>query len=195
MPWIPFYADESDFRPIIDRLNADAELAIILPAGRGHWIARAQVTELPDGKYTLWHIPGGSLPLLSRTAAGKATMIPDPFAGWTEQRRGADTAIPYFGSIPNVFELRKATRGWEFANSVGLSSIGWIGNHFKSLGLGARRATELWWRRMQWWVKQAAVGKIPRWDSAKPPEAEIWVFPGAARRIQAGEPRDANTHL
>ena len=195
MPWIPFYADESDFRPIIDRLNADAELAIILRAGRGQWIARAQVTELPDDKYILWHIPGGPLPLLSSTAAEDGAIIPDPFTGWKEQRRGADASVPYFGSIPNVFELRKAVRGSEFRNSVGLSSFGWLGNRYRSIGMGAQRATELWWRRTQRWVRQAAIRKIPRWDAPRPPEAEIWVFPEAYRRIQAGEPRDANSHL
>ncbi len=195
MSWIPFYADESDFRPIIDRLSADSELAIILPAGPGRWIARAQVAELPDGKYILWHIPAGSLPLLSNTSAEEDAMIPDPFAGWTERRRGLDASIPFFGSIPNVFELRKTTRGSEFPDSIGLSSLGWIGNHFKSLGLGAAKTTVLWWRRTQRWVKQAAVRQIPRWDAAIPIEAEIWVFPGAYKTIQAGAPRDANSHL
>ncbi len=195
MPWIPFYADESDFRPIIDRLNADADLAIILPAGRGRWSARAQVAELPDGKYLLWHIPAGSLPLLSNTSAKDDASIPDPFAGWTEQRRGTDASVPYFGNVPNVLELRKATRGWEFPDSIGLSSLAWIGNHFKSIGLGAARATELWWRGTQRWVKQTSIRKIPRWNAASTPEPEIWVFPGAYRTIQAGGPRDANSHL
>ncbi len=195
MPWIPFYADESDFRPVIDRLNADAELAIILPAGHGQWIARAQVAELPDGKYLLWHIPAGSLPLLSNRSVRDDAIVTDPFAGWTEQRRGLDASTPFFGSIPNVFELRKATRGLEFPNSIGLSSLGWIGNHFKSIGLGAARATELWWRRTQRWVKQTSMRKIPRWDAAIPLEPEIWALPGAYSAIQAGAPRDANSHL
>ncbi len=195
MPWIPFYADESDFRPIIDRLNSDPALAIILPAGRGRWISKSQVAELPDGKYILWHIPGGSLPLLSATSAEPDSMIADPFAGWTEKRTGLVTSVPYFGNIPNVFELCKATRGAEFPNSIGLSSFGWLGNRFRSIGLGAASATGLWWRRTQRWVKQAAVAKMPRWDSAEPPEPEIWAFPAAFRRIQAGAPRDANSHL
>lgn len=195
MSWIPFYADESDFRPIIDRLNADAELAIILPAGRGRWIARARVAELPDGKYILWHIPGGSLPLLSNKSAEDDAMIPDPFVGWTEQRRGLDASAPYFGNVPNVFDLHKATRGVEFANSIGLSSFGWIGNRYRSLGMQASSATERWWRRTQRWLKQAAVQKIPRWDSPTPPEPEIWALPAASKRIQAGAPRDANSHL
>ncbi len=195
MPWIPFYADESDFRPILDRLNADTELAIILPAGRAKWIARAQVADLPDGKYVLWHVPGGSLPLISNASDKDSAMIVDPFAGWTEKHRGMDASIPWFGNIPNIFELRKETRGREFADSIGLSSIGWIGNRYKSLGSGAPRATELWWHRTQRWVKQAAIQKIPRWDAVPPIEAEIWAFPAAYRRIQAGAPRDANSHL
>ena len=195
MPWIPFYADESDFRPIIDRLNADAELAVILPAGRGRWIARAQVAELPDGKYLLWHIPGGPLPLLSNASAQDDAVIKDPFAGWTEQRRGLDASVPYFGSIPGVFELCKATRGREFPNSIGLSCLGWLGNRYISLGLGASKATELWWRRTQHWVNQAAVQKIARWEAAPPLKPEIWAFPAAYSSIQAGAPRDANSHL
>ncbi len=195
MSWIPFYADEADFRPIIERLNADAEVAILWPAGRGRWIARAQVAELPDGKYILWHIPGGPLPLLSNTAAQDDATIADPFAGWAEQRRGTDASVPYFGSIPNVFELRKATRGSESRGSIGLSSFGWLGNRYKSLGMGAARATALWSRRMQRWVQHAAVEKIPRWDSPGPPPAEIWALPAAYTRIRAGAARDANSHL
>ncbi len=195
MPWIPFYADESDFRPIIDRLSSDPELAIILPASRGRWIGRAQVADLPDGKYLLWHIPGGPLPLLSDKSAEEAAWIKDPFAGWTEQRRGLDASVPFFGSIPNVFELCKATRGSEFPNSIGLSSFGWLGNRYRSLGLGASSATQHWWQRTQRWVKQAAVRKIPRWDYPKPPPVEIWAFPAAYKIIQAGAPRDANSHL
>ncbi len=195
MAWIPFYADESDFQPILERLNADAELAIILPAGRGRWIARADVAELPDGKYILWHIPGGSLPLLSSASAKDDAVISDPFAGWKEQRRGADASVPFFGSIPSIFVLCKATRGQEFLSSIGLSSIGWMGNRYKTIGLAASRATELWWRRTQRWVKQAAVQKIPRWDALPPLTPEIWTFPAAYRRIQAGAPRDANSHL
>ncbi len=195
MPWIPFYADESDFQPILDRLNTDEELGFILPAGRGRWIARARVAELPDGKYLLWHIPGGPLPLLSSSSKTDAATITDPFAGWIERRQGTDTSIPYFGSIPNVFELRKAARGSEFPGSIGLSSFGWLGNHYRSLGIAASAATERWWRRMQRWVKQVAVQKIPRWDSPTPPAPEIWVFPGADTTIRAGAPRDANSHL
>lgn len=195
MSWIPFYADEGDFRPILERLNADEEIAIILRAGPRRWLARAQVPELPDGKYSLWHIPGGALPLLSTTSARADTTIANPFAGWTEQRMGTDDAIPYFGNIPNVFELRKSTGGSEFPDSIGLSSFGWLGNRYRSLGLGASAATERWWRQMQRWIKQAAVRKIPRWESPTPPAVEIWVFPSAYARIRSGSPRDANVHL
>ncbi len=195
MPWIPFYADESDFWGILDRLNSDPDLAIILAAGRGRWIAKAQLDDWPDGKYSLWHIPGGPLPLLPQRSGEAEAVIRDPFAGWKEQRSGLDATVPFFGSIPNVFELCKATRGVDFPHSIGLSSFGWLGNRYRSLGLGASKETELWWRRTQGWVKQAAVRKIPRWDIPKAPEPEIWAFPEAFRRIEAGTPRDANSHL
>ncbi len=195
MPWIPFYADEVDFQPILERLSADAEIAFILPHGRGKWIARERISELPDGAYCLWHIPGGPLPLLSNTSGSPSTMIPDPFAGWREQRRGMDASMPFFGSIPSIFQLHKSAHGVEFAGAIGLSSLGWLGNRYRSLGLGAQSATGLWWRRMQRWVKQAAVRKIPRWDGPQAPEPEIWALPSALARIEAGTARDANSHL
>ncbi len=195
MPWIPFHADEDDFRPILERLSADGEIAFILPNGRGKWIAAHQVPGLPDGVHCLWHIPGGPLPLLPRNPERTPASIPDPFAGWTEQRPGLDTSVPFFGSIPNIFHLTKAVRGVEFVGAIGLSSFGWIGSRYRSLGLGARSATQLWWRRMQRWVRQAAVDKIPRWDSPPAPPPEIWALPSAHHRIAAGAPRDANSHL
>ena len=57
---------------------------------------------MPDGKYILWHMPGGPLPLLSPDVQGGETSIDDPFSGWTELRPGADTRVPFFGSIPQI---------------------------------------------------------------------------------------------
>ncbi len=194
MSWIPFYADDADFQGIISRLNSDRDIAIILPAGHGKWMAKAQVADLLDGTYCVWHMPGGALPLLSKNPNAPSTNITDPFKGWTEQQRGLVESVPFFGDSPNVFHLQKSTRGVEFADAIGLSSLGWIGNRYKSLGLEAASATALWWRRMQRWVKQTSVRKLPRWDSPSPPEPEIWVFPSACRRIEAGAARDANPH-
>ena len=139
--------------------------------------------ELTDGKYYLWHIPSGSLPLLSARAFGENEIIKDPFAGWVERRAGADPSVPFFGSTPKIIELQKISKGVEFSDSIGLSSFGWIGNRYSVLGEEASRTTENWWRRMQWWVKKVAIEKIPRWDFIDGPKPEIWAFSSAYKRI------------
>ena len=190
MPWIPFYASDDDFRLILERLNSDPEIAIIVSAGEGRWLARRETPAMTDGKHVLWHIPGGPLPLLRADPFAEAGTVEDPFSGWKEQRPGADPSIPFFGSIPGIIELHKSVNGDVSSGALGLSSFGWLGNRYRVIGKGASPATQSWWRRMQSWVKQAATEKIPRGGHSNSPE--IWAFPAARAQIDAGVPRDSN---
>jgi hypothetical protein len=89
-----FFADENDRSLIVERLNADPEIAFIVPDGplspeeavanryaispdtrfdpfglrddgyRQEWKAVKTVHHLPDGRHSLWHLPAGPLPML-----------------------------------------------------------------------------------------------------------------------------------
>lgn len=100
MPWLPFYADEKDFHDILDRLNTDEEIAIIVANGKKCWIDKRGVETLTDGRYYLWHIPSGPLPLLFRKTGKIHTgRIDNPFEGWQERITGADSSIPFLAVI------------------------------------------------------------------------------------------------
>src|SRR5215510_14187999 len=129
MPAISFFADGRDVNILVDRLNADPEIAFVVPDGpldpekvyanrlralmgdsteatfygpigvvddgyRQRWKAVRTVEGLKDGNHSLWHIPAGPLPLL--TKSGPDMPISNPWAGWTERRPGADPTTPYF---------------------------------------------------------------------------------------------------
>lgn len=90
MPELSFFLDQHDLGLLLERLNADSEIAFIV-AGEGeayrprssnftvqftageltgmmehprHWKAVQTVDALADGLHSLWHIPAGPLPLI-----------------------------------------------------------------------------------------------------------------------------------
>jgi hypothetical protein len=134
-------------------------------------------------------VPAGRLPLV-RGGGIAAGVIDDPWAGWTDERTGADPALPYFGAgDPAILWWNVRTRGR--GGGLGLSSFEWIGNRYAVLGTPAPATTESWWKRLLRGVARDAV-KIPRngpWDGES---AEIWALPSALAAIRSGVPRDDN---
>jgi hypothetical protein len=204
------YADENDFRLIFQRLDSDPEVAIIVPNGTKKWIAKSQVGHLEDGRYYLWHVPSGKLPLYKEgkvdilgkrlrtllNVAGlplvEADWIEDPWAAWKGPCITTDPNVPFFGGIPGVIELKLQTKGIDFSNFIGLSAFGWIANRYRPVGKPAKKETENWWQRLRKWVAKVAVGKVPRIGPLDGPNPEIWAFPSAYSRIATGVPRDMN---
>ena len=188
MPSIQFYADKQDFEAIFQKLSGDPDIAVILPAGKKLWVMKRWIArplapgeDLADGRYCLWHVPGGALP-----------RIEDPFAGWTETRGGSDPRVPFFGSVPAIVELFVNRRSTEAPGGIGQSAFGWIGNRYRAIGHPASPATEKWWRQLRTWVGDTAAGKVTRWGNITGPDADIWAFPSAHEKILAGAHRDAN---
>lgn len=210
MPNCLFYADESDFKLILSKLNNDPEIAFIVSDGKRKWIAKNQVSHLDDGRYYLWHIPSGKLPLfkegkvdilgeslrkrmnISGRTSVEAGWVKNPFEGWTELCPCADSTIPFFGSTPKVVDIQIQTRGTETPESIGLSAFGWVGNRYKVIGRPAKKEMVNWWRRINRWVSKTAIEKIPRWGPIDGPNPEILAFPSAYRRIIDGIARDTN---
>ncbi|MCC7418729.1 MAG: hypothetical protein IT428_00470 [Planctomycetaceae bacterium] len=96
MPWLPLYADEDDFRDVLSWLNSDADIAFIVADGPQRWRAVARLEILTYGRYCLWHLPSGPLPLLGQGTI-EDSQVPDPWAGWQEVRTGAEPSDPYSG--------------------------------------------------------------------------------------------------
>ena len=189
-------------------LDADEEIAILRGDGPGRWIAQRQVPVLPDGKYALWHIPSGPLPLLHRK--GGDGLIENPWAGWREEMPGAEPSTSYFGAgHPRIFSLElyrtplgkggyydavgEDEKRWRVpaAQVIGMSCFGWIGNRYRDIGNGSEATTEKAWKSLRSRVSKFAK-KIPRWGPCDGAKGEIWAFPDALAKIGAGTPRAHN---
>jgi hypothetical protein len=88
MPSLDMYLDDVDAAQLLAIYNADPDIAFIVSAGTGKWIAQRELAVVTDRSHCLWHIPSGSLPLLS-AGDGPDGEVADPWLGWTELRAGA----------------------------------------------------------------------------------------------------------
>jgi hypothetical protein len=187
MPWLPFYAASEDFDLVAERLNASEDLAYLVSAGPGRWVAVKTIDMLRPGRHCLWHIGSGPLPLV-RGAEQDDLSIANPFEAWAEARAGADPTTPYFGAgHPGVFWLNlkaeeQSSRG---ESVIGLSSFEWIGNHYKIIGSAAQPKTEAAWKGLRHWIGKAGI-KVPRGGPAEVRPPEIWALQGAQRQFADG---------
>lgn len=210
MAWIPIYADEDDFIQIMEKLNADNEIAHIVSKGTRTWITCSALENITDGVHSLWHMPGGPLVLFEegktnilgnrfkRLFGVKGNMleaagwVKDPFKGWKGPQRADAEHLPFLGNSPNVIELRVQRKGKDSDNSIGVSGFGWIGNRHGSIGQPAAKSTMNWWRRLNSWVSKKSVSKIPSSGPLDGKETTVWTFPSAYGKIRNGMKRDLN---
>ena len=192
MPWLPLYLDEVDAADLLGLLNFDRDLAFIVSTGRGQWVARRAVDLAADGRHCLWHSPIGPLPLL-REVGRPDGVISDPWAGWIEERSGADPSQPYFGpGHPGIIWWNLRMRSRRIPGGLGLSSFEWVGNHFRLTGSPADPRTEAWWAHLRKEIRRRKARRIPRQGPPDGPGAEIWALPSAFAKIESGTPRDDN---
>ena len=188
MPWLPMYAVEQDLADLLSLLNLNDEIAFIVSSGSGAWQATTSISELIPGRYCLWHVPSGSLPLVRRDGSEPGT-IDDPFLGWEEERAGADPSTPFFGAgAPGIIWLNVRPTGARAPapeTVVGLSSFEWIGDHYKVLGFPARPETKAFWNALGRWIRKRAV-KIPRGGPVSTTPPEIWALPSAMQLFAGG---------
>jgi hypothetical protein len=164
---------------------------------RQRWKAVHKVASLVDGEHCLWHVPGGSLPLLAENNA--ETEITHPWSGWTEKRPGADPTVPYFGPGHHaVIRLSLATRHRPYTEEekislpvlnshwngetdlLVISDFQWIGDHYAP----PPSATLQWWERLRSWLDRSAV-------RISPPPQIIWAFPSTLEKLRSGMAYDA----
>lgn len=191
MPWIPFYADDSDFFGIIDYLNKDDDIAFIVGAGPTTWKAVSKVNYHYLHETTLlWHIPGGPLPLVKELQPNE--IIKDPFAGW-EDHDPQDMEFrktPYFGSSPVVIELYVNVEGKRNPEAIGISGFGWIGNRYSVIGSPAPAVTKAYWEKVRRWVSKNCTKKISRVGPLDSGTQEIFAFRSAYEKFLGGTERE-----
>lgn len=193
------YLEPSDLETLRVYLNDDDDLAWLVSAGApGHWKAVQRLASLEEGAYKLWHAKSGPLPLPARGVLLDAALVMDPYQGWEDTIRGANAAVPYFGSshwgvIDLELRIRGSTRpGRQTRTSIGLSTFQWIGNLERFIRGPATPETVRRWRELRKWVARMSV-KVALVENGNPKRTGF-AFPGAAQAIQAGVPRDANPH-
>lgn len=186
MSWIPLYIVRKDLERISDWLCAEDDIALITKIGNNHWKAIKDFSITEPGDYYLYHIPSGPLPLLDEKRRDDGNTISDPFNGWIGRSSGANEELPFFGSSDQaIFSLciKPNTR-----ETIGISSFGWIGNHFRIIGYPATDSSVKWWARLGRWVKKQAM-RVPRNSEEKP---EIYAFEHAHKAIKEGASHDTN---
>jgi hypothetical protein len=190
LPLIPLYLDKADLHKLSVWLNSEENIAVIQSIGEGRWKAFSEINLEATGKYCLFHTGAGPLPMLIDDDGVTArTLITDPFRGWNEARSGADTTVPYFGAgHPAIFWLNVRI---DPGATIQMSSFGWIGNHYSSLGSPAPKDAQNWWNRLRRWIKKEAV-QISRRGPLFEGTREVYAFGGAFYKISNGRERAAN---
>lgn len=185
---INLYVDEADVELLRERLNADAEIAFIIPEGPGRWRASWQVDDA-SGMTVLWHVPAGPLPLL--TPLGQDTLVEDPFAGWQEREQGFYEYLPYFGpSEPRTLLLTLVYPGWRGLprDWMPLSGVSWYG---RTAARSPHPSTRRWWQRFRSFIRShASLVTATNFESQT-----AWALPAAQRAIQAGTHADMRPFL
>ncbi len=191
MPSLAIYLDAVDARTLLAWLNAEREIAFVLSEG-GVLRTADTLARLAEGRHRLWHKPTGKLPLLEAKTPEQQAV-----SGWLSPTIGiwrTDRFDRLDESHPAVLTLDiQHQRRVAGEDVLGLSTIGWIGNRYASLGKPAMPETQRWWRRLQAWVKGHA-RRISRLGPLDVSEQNLWAwaFPSALGAITAGRPRALN---
>jgi hypothetical protein len=180
----------SDVGLVVGRFDEDPAIAWLVGEGQGRWRAVARLDRAPPGRTGLWHVPSGPLPLVGGTGLDSPDgQIPDPWAGWADPREEGNPGTPYFGpGHPGVYWLN--VRGMR-QGAIGMSTIEWIGNHYRIIGSPADPQTERHWKALRRWAGRVGT-KIPRTGPLNGPGQEIFAFPAALAAVRSGQNRAAN---
>lgn len=190
MPWIPMYLVPDDVPSLLALLDED--LALIVPDGARRWRATLDRAQMDASRTAFWHVPSGPLPLVRSQPNLPDREVSDPWAGWTEERTGADATTPYFGAgHPGVFWLNLGIRSNPAKYVCGLSSFEWIGNRYSIIGPPAPDVTVKRWNRLKRQIAKVAT-KIPRGGRTEPTPPEIWAFANADEALGSFGQADNN---
>lgn len=174
MPWIPFFADRKDAEILLKRLNADDEIAFVVPDSPK---AVSKIDRFEDGYYSLWHIPSCSLLHVGVEAEScQASAYP---------------TRPYFG-VGNSAEidLRLWLRHQPYSEAERKTLptlVSWWMQDFdllplSSFGRSSQKVpepTKRYWRRLKAFVAREAIALAY-------PRQTFWAFPSAFEKLKGG---------
>lgn len=177
MPWLPLYATDPDLGLLLRWLNQDEDIAFLLATGPGRWQARRRLGALTPGRYALWHLPSGPLPLAPLNPASPAGTVADPWSGWQEGRAGAAAGVPALPpEYPGVIYL--VVREPHAANQLPICSFEWAGGQRES-------PAAHWWQRLRRRLEEVAEA-VPLGGPAEEGQPEVLALPKARVRFAQG---------
>ncbi|HLL61339.1 MAG TPA: hypothetical protein VK338_06495 [Candidatus Nitrosocosmicus sp.] len=185
MPSIDLYLEKEDLPILTDLLNSDEEIAFLVSNGSKRWKAVKTLEKPFPGKYLLWHTSAKLSFVRKDLSYG---YIENPWQSWTVERAdAADPTMPFLGSNPETIEVDIVVD--ENRGVIPLSHIGWIGNRYKSIGQGATKETERWWKKLIREIKTIGhpVSRFDELDYLK-----AYAFPAALKAINQGKKRSGN---
>jgi hypothetical protein len=190
--WVGMYLAGRDIDLIVSHFDEDDEIAWLVADGPDRWIARPQLEDLSENM-VLWHIPSGPLPLTGTDGDGSDQWVTDPFEGWDEPQPWRHRSEPLFNHA-GVYHLDITSLDSPFLEQRGqipLSGIGWIANHYASIGHPAHPATERHWKALRRWITK----KVARRPSyiGHPRPWHPYAFPEALQAIEAGASHETFT--
>jgi len=186
------YIAEQDASLVTNELSQDHDIAFLVPDGLKRWRAVESFEPKDSIRVGLWHVPSGPLPLLPATHGEPIGHVLDPWAGWKEERTGADPTNPYFGAgHPGVIWLNLRLEARDRDSCCGFSSFEWIGNRYKVIGNGSLESTETWWKLLRRRISKLS-HKVPRQRLSNSLPPEVFALPHAYSLLAAGGIADAN---
>jgi len=188
VPNISFYATQQDLSVIVGHFNDDEDVAYLVPDGKNRWKAVLTMETLQPGLTVLWHIPAGEL-FYTEGTSDELHRVTDPWSGWEMPKSiGGREQAPYFPTEVQTRLYEFQFRPFSQRNSaeIGLSAMGWLGNHYSVIGIKADPITEKHWQKnKRWFNKMAKVGK--RVEASNDVRLNAWTFPDALLQKESGE--------
>lgn len=182
MPIQHAYINAQDAERLFDWLSGETEIAFIERNDAKHsWRAVDECRPAGDRYYTLWHMQSGGIPRWSDDLKRLRDVVAAPSAGWIAPPYTNDPNCPYVGNEPQFFRVRlnvnKSFDSNPGAYPVGVSSVEWIGGHYRTPPPDAKR----WWARLCRFWKRGAVN-VP--GDRNVSDATPWLcWPGAHGQI------------
>jgi hypothetical protein len=186
LPWIPLYIIREDLPVLNEIVRADNALALLKHERGERWKAVLEYDLAADGNYSFWHVAGGPLAMPDADPLSSLSEeIPNPFEGW-QQLRLNQHGQPFFrGNPPNMLDLRIMIASKRPEDELGMSSFGWIGNHYWALGRVAPEVTKKRWNKLRRDISKVA-HRVPRGWLTRGTKAEVFALPHAFELLRSG---------
>lgn len=191
------YATKNDAELIRRWINVDRDVAWIVKDSQVgchyRWRAVAELAELHEQQYAIWHTSSGPLNIPSGSVDTPDELIANPFDGWAQQLGSPKYTAPWFGgNLPGPYVFTFAEHGREAPGSIARSEFSWPANRYAVIGNPAARDAMKWWNRLRRFLHKHST-RVPWIEGpSKGPNPFVYLLPEADSRVRAGTPRDVN---